>query len=156
MTPLHCPTDGVSVNENQVRLTAGFVLLTTLAYLFSGWLLFPLVLLADFSLRAFNFGRFSPFFRLSGWLVNRLNIGFIATDRAPKRFAARIGLVFALALVAFTLNQSWLLAWPVGAVLAIFAFLESVLGFCAGCWLFPYWAWVFRPRSSGRVEDLAK
>ncbi|MBC7920821.1 MAG: hypothetical protein H7Z75_06975, partial [Ferruginibacter sp.] len=44
MPAFHCPTDGVSVNENQVRLTAGLVLLTTLAYLFSGWVGFPLFL----------------------------------------------------------------------------------------------------------------
>jgi len=150
MPPLHCPTDGVSVNENQVRLTAGFVLLATLGYLFSGWLLFPLLLLVDFGLRGFNLGRFSPAFRLSGWLVGRFDVGFVATDRAPKRFAARIGLVFAAAITVLTLTQAWFMAWPLGVVLASFAFLESVVGFCAGCWVFPYWAWVFGPKTSGR------
>lgn len=156
MTPFHCPTDGVSVNENQVRLTAGFVLLTTLGYLFSGWLAFPLVLLVDFGLRAFNFGRYSLFFRASGWLVNLLDLGFVPTDRAPKRFAARIGLAFALTLVVLTLVEAWIWAWPLGAVLAVFAFLESAFGFCAGCRVFPYWAWAFGPRSSGRAGELAK
>jgi len=146
MPAFHCPTDGVSVNENQVRLTAGFVLLTSLAYLFRGWVGFPLFLAGDFALRAFNLGRFSPFFRLSGWLVAKLDLGFVPTDRAPKRFAARIGLVFVLALVGLTLAQAWLWAWPLGGVLVLFAFLESVLGFCAGCWVFPYWAWLVKDR----------
>ncbi|MCY7352696.1 MAG: DUF4395 domain-containing protein [Cytophagaceae bacterium] len=138
MATIHCPTDQISVNEIQVRLTAGWVLLTTLAYLFTGWVGFPLLLLLDFSLRAFNQGAYSPFFRLSGWVVGRFSLGYVATDRAPKRFAAYIGLVFAASLVVLTLTQQWLVVWPLGAVLVVFAFLESVLGFCAGCYVYTF------------------
>lgn len=64
----------------------------------------------------------------------------------PKRFAQTIGLVFALA--ALVLNywiDSSLGAEIVLGILAIFAVLESVVGFCTGCYVFGYlmkWGWI--------------
>ena len=57
----------------------------------------------------------------------------------PKRFAQGVGLGFSVtALVLFYGVETTMLANVVLAVLAIFAFLESVVGFCAGCFVFGY------------------
>jgi hypothetical protein len=55
----------------------------------------------------------------------------------PKRFAQAIGLTFSTAAaVASLVFGSTIVATVLVAVLLVFAILESVVGFCAGCWLF--------------------
>lgn len=55
----------------------------------------------------------------------------------PKRFAQAIGLVLTtVAAVAALGSGAQTLALALIAVLLVFALLESVFGFCAGCWLF--------------------
>ena len=57
----------------------------------------------------------------------------------PKRFAQFVGLIFSLtALILFFIVDSSLPYRIVLAVLAGFAFLESIVGFCAGCFVFEY------------------
>ena len=57
----------------------------------------------------------------------------------PKRFAQAVGLGFSTASLilyyAFGLTQA---AYGVLGVLLLFAALESVVGFCAGCFVFGY------------------
>jgi hypothetical protein len=131
---LLCPVDGVQINETKVRLVASFVLLTTLLYLLTGWVLLPLLLLVDFGLRSFTLGNYSPLGNGAAWLVKAFRLPYKATDQAPKRFAARIGLAFSALILSLDLaNVPTLL--PAG-ILAIFAALESILGFCAGCYVY--------------------
>ena len=57
----------------------------------------------------------------------------------PKQFAQTVGLVFATA--ALTLSYGFgqhLAAEGVLATLVVFAGLESIVGFCAGCFVFGY------------------
>ncbi len=54
----------------------------------------------------------------------------------PKRFAQTVGLVLTLAATAFLVAGSPLVTAALLAVLLAFATLESVVGFCAGCWVF--------------------
>jgi len=57
-------------------------------------------------------------------------------DRAPKRFAAFVGLVFLAAILTATLTGFALTAKIIAGVLVVFAALESLLGFCAGCYVY--------------------
>src|SRR5579872_6410191 len=86
-------------SESKIRLTAFFVLVLTLLYLFTGYGLIAVLLLLDFSLRAFNLGSYSPLGNLSGLLVRTLHLPLKPVYMPPKRFAARIGFVFFLAIV---------------------------------------------------------
>lgn len=131
---LICPTDGVLINETKVRLVAGLVLLTGLAYLTTGWLALPLLLTADFGLRSFDLGKYSPFGKMAEWGVKTLQLPYRGTDQAPKRFAARIGLGFGLLIS--TLHLGGVTTPLPTIVLAVFATLESVFGFCAGCYVY--------------------
>ena len=55
----------------------------------------------------------------------------------PKRFAQSIGLGFSLAaLVAFYFGNSIIVTRYLIGVLGFFASLESLLGFCTGCYVF--------------------
>lgn len=140
-TNLDCPVDGVQINETKVRLVAGLVLITGLVYLATNWLALPLFLVIDFSLRSFDFGKYSPLGNLAEWLVKAFRLPYKGTDQAPKRFAARIGLAFVLLISALQLAAISTLI-PTG-ILVIFATLESVFGFCAGCYVYTFYIRLF-------------
>lgn len=138
---LICPADGVQINETKVRLVAGLVLLTGLTYLTTGraafgWLALPLLLTLDFSLRSFDLGKYSPFGTVADWLVKTLGLPYKGTDQAPKRFAARIGLGFGLLIS--TLHLVGVPTIIPTTILTVFATLESVFGFCAGCYVYTF------------------
>lgn len=66
----------------------------------------------------------------------------------PKRFAQTVGLAFsATALVLAYTVSSLVAAKAVLGVLLLFATLESLAGFCAGCFVFGYlMRWGLVPR----------
>lgn len=138
---LICPTDGVLINETKVRLVAGLVLLTAIAYGLTNWLGLPLLLVVDFGLRSFDRGRYSPFGHLADWLRKTLQLGYRPTAQAPKRFAARIGVAFGCLITVLHVTGSDT-GLPTG-ILALFAALESLAGFCAGCYVYTFYVRLF-------------
>ncbi|MBN8825976.1 MULTISPECIES: DUF4395 domain-containing protein [unclassified Spirosoma] len=136
-----CPTSGVQINETKVRLVAGLVLLIAVVYLLTNWLALPLLLFVDFGLRSTDLGKYSPLGTIADGLVNTFHLPYKGTDQAPKQFAARIGFGFAiLIMVLHIAGVSTLLAV---SVLAVFAALESIVGFCAGCYVYTYYLRLF-------------
>lgn len=141
---IDCPIDLVSVNENRVRLVALLVLLLGILYLWSGWWGIIVFLVVDFTLRSFNFGKFSSLFISAAALVKLFNIGTKPTDQAPKRFAARMGLTFTTVILLFHFLQLNSVVILLTLGLCLFAFLESVLGICVGCYVYSYSKKVFK------------
>ena len=146
---LICPMDFVKVNENQARLNALQVLSLTVAWLITGWLVIPVFLVADFFLRSFDLGKFSILNQISGWGIRYFSLPVKLVDRAPKRFAAYVGLVF-----SFSIAVLGGLGWQNSAIflsgtLALCAALEAFAGFCAGCYVH---TWMSKMRS--RINPL--
>lgn len=125
------------VNEKAARVVAGGVALLAVLTLATGWrwLLVPIAL--GFLARVLAGPKLSPL----GQIATRVVAPRLGRPKLvpgpPKRFAQAIGLtlttvaaVAALAFGATTLTTVLL------AILLVFATLESVVGFCAGCWLF--------------------
>jgi len=131
-----CPVDFVLINENKARLTAFFVLVLTIIFLATSLWIIMAFLTIDFFLRANNWGKYSLLGILSDAVIKQLNIKNKPTDRAPKRFAAGVGLLFSLGILILYFFQLTTLAIIVTAVLVLFAFLESFVGFCAGCYVY--------------------
>lgn len=127
----------MAVDEIKIRLTAFWVLILTVAYIFLGTVAIPVVLVIDFALRSFNLGKWSPLFRLSEWTANRLHWVGKPVYLPAKRFAARVGFTFSVLILLFTVFGS-----PAGfvlaVVLAVFAALESLAGICAGCYVYDW------------------
>ncbi len=125
------------VNEKAARVVAGGVVLLTLATLLTGWRWLTLVLAAGFALRVMAGPRFSPLGRLAASVIApRLGTPKIVAG-APKRFAQTVGLVFTTAAaVAWIGFGAHTVAVVLLSVLVVFALLESVVGFCAGCFVF--------------------
>lgn len=125
-------------NESKIRLTAFFVLLLVIVYIFTGIGLIPVFLLLDFTLRGFGLGAYSPLAWISGHLATALKLPLKPIYMPPKRFAARIGFLFCLAIVVA--HYTHLSTLILSAIIALFAALESLVGFCAGCYVYNAYA----------------
>jgi len=133
---MDCPVDFIKINENKARLIAFFVLALTLVYLKTGFWLIIAFLLVDFVLRATNLGKLSLLGFVSDALIKQLKIKPNPVDRAPKRFAAMIGILFTAAILVSSILQSHVIAFSLAVVLSIFATLECFFAFCAGCYVY--------------------
>lgn len=136
--PLSCPVDFVTVNENKVRLIALQIFILSIALLISQHWSLIILLTVDFFLRSFDLNKFSPLAAISAGIIRLFSIGVKPINQGPKRFAARIGLIFSIAMLI-----SYSVGYPtavtgLAAVLVIFSFLESFLSFCAGCYVYTY------------------
>ena len=135
---LSCPVDFIKINENKARITAFFVLALTLVYIKTGFWLIMAFLLVDFALRAFNLGKYSLLGFVSDAVIKQLSIKDKPVDRAPKRFAAGVGMVFAAAILISSFISLPFAPMALAIVLAFFALLESFFCFCAGCYVYSY------------------
>lgn len=125
------------VNELAARTVAGGVAVLAGLSLATGWRWLLVVLAVGFLARTAAGPRFSALGRLATQVVApRLGMPRFVPG-PPKRFAQAIGLVLTTtaAVTAYAFGAV-LLPIMLVAVLLLFALLESVLGFCAGCWLF--------------------
>jgi len=135
---LICPVSSERVDENRVRFTALGVVLLTAVFLFTGSVIVPAFLVVDFYIRAFTRMRYSPLSFLADRLIGLIGPEPVWIDKAPKMFAARVGLMFSVLMVAASLLNMPILATASGSILVLFAFLECGVNFCAGCWVYTY------------------
>jgi hypothetical protein len=131
-----CPVDFVTVNEYRVRVIAVFVFVISVSYLLVRHWALPLFLVYDFSLRAFNGGKYSLLQILGALAEKCLPLAYKATDRGPKRFAASIGFVIALLAFLAEALQFTILSLCLTGLIVLFSFLEFSVGFRAGCYLY--------------------
>jgi hypothetical protein len=125
------------VNEKAARVVAGGVAIIAIVTLTTGWhwLLVPLAL--GFLARVLTGPRISPLAMLATRVVApRLGEPKLVPG-PPKRFAQSIGFVLTGVAAAASLwfDHPGAASLLLG-VLVLFAALEAVVGFCAGCWMF--------------------
>jgi hypothetical protein len=133
---IQCPVDFVLINENKARLIAFFVLVLSVVFLITGLWIIVVFLIVDFLVRVNNLGQYSLLAILSDAVIKQLKIKYKPTDRAPKRFAAGVGLLFTSCILILTFLDLPVLSIIVATTVAIFGFLESFIGFCAGCYVY--------------------
>jgi hypothetical protein len=108
------------------------------AFFMTGYAIIPAFLAVDFFIRGFTKLKYSPLSWLGSLLAITIGTNPIWIPKAPKVFAARIGLLLTfLTTLAAMLGLS-LFAIILGTTLVTFAFLECGLNFCAGCWVYTY------------------
>jgi hypothetical protein len=138
MRQLICPISNEMVNERLTRLNAFFTILLVAAGFVFNSIIFPLVLLADFFIRAFTTSKFSPVSFLSSGLARMLNLSKKPIDKAPKIFAARLGFIMTLVIATLFMLQLYTASMLVAGVLVFFATLEFAFGICVGCIIYTY------------------
>lgn len=136
-----CPIDNHKIDEHVTRLVAliVFCLLIT-AHLNPFSISLPIIILIflDFLLRATKNTQYSPLARLSRFILNLLHINPKPIDRAPKLFAARIGLLMSTLLLIFIITsvEPVQLYFIILGFFLLATFLESFFAFCLGCQLY--------------------
>lgn len=151
---LECPIDFVLINQNKVRLTAFSVFVLAAVYMATGSVIVAAFLTLDFGLRAFKFGQFSLLNGISNTIIDFGGIETLPVNQAPKIFAARIGLFISAAILAAELAGFVITAQIITGILALFAFLESVKGFCAGCYIYTFYIRLFnKEKNTGYAES---
>jgi hypothetical protein len=140
---LDCPVDFILVNENKVRLTAFLVLILGIIFLFTRHWAIPAFLALDFFMRAAKLGRYSLLNRVGELLVKLFFISNKPVDQAPKRFAAGIGTLFCTCITLSALLHFTIVAIVLTSLILVFASLESIAGFCAGCYVYTYYKKIF-------------
>jgi hypothetical protein len=128
----------ITSSESRIRLTAFFVLVLIIVYMITGIGLIPVFLLLDFTLRGFGLSAYSPLAFLAGRIAAALKLPVKPVYMPPKRFAARVGFLFCLAIVVA--HYTDLSTIILSAIIALFAALESLAGFCAGCYVYNAYA----------------
>ncbi len=131
-----CPVDFIAIDENKVRLIALQVFVLSALMLSIGGLVPGSVLVIDFFLRSFHLQKWSPLGLVAGGVIRALHIKAKPADQAPKRFAARIGFGFSLAVVLAVALEATTVANATALVLLAFSFFESAFGLCAGCYVY--------------------
>jgi hypothetical protein len=125
------------VNEKAARAVAGGVALLAVITLLTGWEPLLVVLALGFLARFLT----GPKLSILGQLATRViapRLGDpIWVPGPPKRFAQAIGLVLTTAAAIAGLGfHAPMLAAVLIALVLVAALMESVIGFCVGCWLF--------------------
>lgn len=142
---LICPVSTERINERVTRFNALFtiVLVVTGVYFHSAIIL--LLLAADFYIRAFTSLKTSPLSYISQNMVAVFKLDRKPIDKAPKIFAARLGFLMSLFIVIFSVAGLQSAALVIAGILTLFASLELLFGFCAGCYVYSYIALVVNP-----------
>jgi hypothetical protein len=133
---LSCPVNDKQVNEIVIRLVAMeviFVAVTAL-YFQNGYI--AILLFLDFGFRAFGFGQLSPLKFIAQKTVTHFQLGYKATNEAPKKFAATVGFFVVGSFVLLLFLEYFLSASIIGGFLLLFASLESIFGICVGCMMY--------------------
>ncbi len=126
------------VNYSVVRLVAGQVFLLSLVYIVTKQPVVAGVLLMDFAARALGYPQFSLLALTGRVLAETVNLRVRPIFFRPKRFAAAIGFFLSLLIVVFSIMGNVYLSFGLSGLLMIFSFLESALGFCAGCKIYAF------------------
>ena len=143
MKQLICPISDQRVNEQVTRINAFLSILLVISGFAFNSVFFFVFLLADFYIRAFTKLKFSPLSYVSYYAANALKLNKKSIDKAPKIFAARLGFIFTLIIILFTVLQLHTAAFIVAGVLVFFATLKFALAVCVGCLLYTYFVLPF-------------
>ena len=137
------------VNEFSARFVAGMVVILTIATILTENQFVAGFLLYGFLARVATGPTLSPI----GLLATRVIVPALGNPTKlvagpPKRFAQTVGLAFSATAFVMLMLDFILVFQITLAILVVFALLESVAGFCAGCFVFSYlMKWKIIPQS---------
>ena len=137
------------VNEFSARFVAGMVVILTIVTILTENQFVAGFLLYGFLARVATGPTLSPM----GLLATRVIVPVLGNPTKlvagpPKRFAQTIGLVFSATAFIMLMLDFVLIFQIILSILVIFALLESLAGFCAGCFVFNYlMKWKIIPQS---------
>ncbi len=131
-----CPVSYKKTDENVVKTVALIIVVFMVTGLLFKSYLIMFFISADFAIRAFTEGKYSPIRFIAKNNASFFNFNKIPIDAAPKKFAAGLGFLFSLAVGISLLTGSLILSYSFGIILLICALLEGIFSFCVGCYVY--------------------
>jgi hypothetical protein len=135
-----------TINEYAARMVAGFIVLLAVLFLYTKSLFVLAFMVYGFLARIIAGPSLSPVALLvTKIIIPKIGNPYAECPGPPKRFAQFIGLIFTSSALYLALNNQPITAHLLIGILAIFAALESIMSFCAGCWFFKQmmkWGWI--------------
>ena len=135
-----------TINEYAARTVAGFIVIMALAYLYSHNIYLLAFMVYGFLARVMAGPSLSPIALLvTKIIIPQMGDPYAECPGPPKRFAQFVGLIFTSSAFYYIIRGESITAYLLIGVLALFASLESIMGFCAGCWFFKQmmkWGWI--------------
>lgn len=132
-----CPISYKKTDEHVARLVGLFTLVFIALWVITGSILPLLFLLYDFLVRGFEKPSLSVLAQLSKLILAALKVKPAPINAGPKIFAARIGVLFTVLVLFFSLVGAPVTALVFAGIFAFCAFLESAFGFCVACQIYP-------------------
>ncbi len=133
-----CPISDKRINEHVTRSNAFLTVLLLVSYVLTSNLFIIAFLLADFLMRAVELPKYSVLAIVSQKLVQLLSLKPKLINAGTKIFAARVGLVFSVAILVSAVFGLQTLSFVLVGVFGICAFLEAAFGFCVACQIYPF------------------
>ncbi|MFT3754219.1 MAG: DUF4395 domain-containing protein [Paludibacter sp.] len=133
-----CPISDKRINEHVARGNAFLTVVFLLAYALTTNLFIIVFLLVDFLFRAIELPQYSVLTIISQKLVRLFSIKPKLINAGTKIFAARIGLLFNVAILVSALLGLQNLSIILVGIFGFCAFLESAFGFCLACQIYPF------------------
>ena len=135
-----------TINEYAARTVAGFIVVIALTYLYTHNVYLLVFMVYGFLARVMAGPNLSPIALLvTKIIIPKMGNPYTECPGPPKRFAQFIGLIVTTSALYFIYLEQLTATNILISILAIFAILESVMGFCAGCWFFKQmmkWGWI--------------
>ena len=127
-----CPLSKKTVDEHTSQVVGIFVLIILIILYATNYSPILYLLTLDFLIRSIN-AKFSLLARLARAILDKLHIPPKPIGAAPKRFAARLGLLFSIVLLLL-LQINCLIGYQIIFAMFIAAVaLEAIFKFCIGC-----------------------
>lgn len=135
---ISCPVSDERINENVGRIAAAYTLILTTTAVLCGYHWIMAGLAVDFGIRAFTPATLSPMRWISKSTSRLFRLRNIQVDAAPKKFAAGMGMIFSILILAAGLLNYDLAEYILASMLIACAILESVFAYCVGCIIYTY------------------
>ncbi|MEI8085940.1 MAG: DUF4395 domain-containing protein [Paludibacter sp.] len=148
-----CPISNQKINETVARLNGFFTVVFLVSFVLTSNAFVIGFLFIDFLLRATKNSKFSPLAITSKSIAKQLALKQKMINAGPKIFAARIGLVFSVLILATSLLGLDTAALSLSAIFGVCAFLESAFGFCVACEIYPF---VYKFTYQSKIETSKK
>jgi len=118
------------INEKETRTLALVAFISCVSFFLTGSTLIYWFLIIEFALRAFTDIGYTPVKLLSKLVLPLLKISPNLIPLAPKKYAALVGLLFCIGILASQYLNNILLTRILVGTMAVFAFLEFSIGLC--------------------------
>ncbi len=134
----YCPIINERIDERLVRINSALVFSSLALFAITGINLILYFVLFDFTIRVVGGIKYSPICKLIRFSLNLGGFKPNLINAAPKKMAAKFGLLFSILIIVFNLLGYNIAMYIVLSIFITASFLEAIFNFCMICKIYPY------------------